>query len=116
VWLAPEVIRQETYTEKADVYSFAVICYELLTKKQYFHDTGFFAQIEEKVKAGRRPSLPPQQTMPEFVQLIQNCWANEASRRPYMAAVVVTLEEMMAKYFPEAWAKSNAPAATEDST
>ena len=32
-WSAPEVIRKESYSEKADVYSYGVIIYELLTGK-----------------------------------------------------------------------------------
>ena len=32
-WSAPEVIRQDIYTEKADVYSFGVIIFELLARE-----------------------------------------------------------------------------------
>lgn len=31
-WMAPEVLASEKYTETADVYSFAVVCWELLSR------------------------------------------------------------------------------------
>jgi serine/threonine protein kinase len=31
VWMAPEILRQEEYTEKIDVYSFGILMYELVT-------------------------------------------------------------------------------------
>jgi serine/threonine protein kinase len=30
-WMAPEILRQEPYTEAADVYSYGVIIWEMLT-------------------------------------------------------------------------------------
>lgn len=34
VWLAPEIMRNQEYTTKADVYSMGIILWELLTKQQ----------------------------------------------------------------------------------
>lgn len=31
-WMAPEVLASEKYAEPADVYSFAIVCWELLTR------------------------------------------------------------------------------------
>ena len=39
-WTAPEVIRHENYTTKADVYSFSIIIYELLSGKIPYVDIG----------------------------------------------------------------------------
>ena len=30
-WTAPEIIRQEAYTEKADVYSYGIVLWEIIT-------------------------------------------------------------------------------------
>jgi len=50
VWLAPEVIEQKPYTEKADVYSLGVIFWELLTKESYFGEIRFMAILEDMVR------------------------------------------------------------------
>lgn len=35
-WCAPEVIKGLPYDQRADVYSFGVICWELLTREKYY--------------------------------------------------------------------------------
>jgi serine/threonine protein kinase len=35
-WTAPEVLRNEHYSEKADVYSFAIVVWECLTREDPF--------------------------------------------------------------------------------
>jgi serine/threonine protein kinase len=49
VWLAPEVMENKIYTEKADVYSIGVILWELLTRKAFFGEVSFMSLVEDKV-------------------------------------------------------------------
>lgn len=59
VWLAPEVmLRGVEYGEPADVYSYAVILYELLTNREYFGHMSFMTDIEKAILSGQRPVLP----------------------------------------------------------
>jgi Leucine-rich repeat (LRR) protein len=59
VWLAPEVmLRGVEYGEQTDVYSYAVILYELLTGREYFGHMSFMTDIERAVLSGQRPVLP----------------------------------------------------------
>lgn len=102
VWLAPEVMRNEEYTEKADVYSFAVIMYELLTRTQFMGHHSFLSDIENKVILGERPSIPesPECTqVPEWNQLMQSCWDHDAEKRPSFAGVFDSLKAIRDKYF-----------------
>jgi serine/threonine protein kinase len=51
VWLAPEVMENKIYTEKADVYSIGVILWELISRKAFFGEVSFMSQIEDKVRS-----------------------------------------------------------------
>jgi len=79
-WMAPEVFNNKYYTEKADVYSFGVLMYEILTKKQPFHDQPSF-NIAIIVTKGGRPTIP--KDMPKhWVKLMKDCWHEKPSKRP----------------------------------
>lgn len=92
-WRAPEVFYVpdlETaphYKWPADVYSFAMTCYEILTGKTPF-DGIPNTKIYENVMAGERPPLDDV-TMPSpaLKDLIQQCWATEANDRPNFADI-----------------------------
>jgi serine/threonine protein kinase len=93
VWLAPEVMKDRIYTEKADIYSFGVMLYEMLTRKQFFEDERFFSKMEQRIIAGERPELPP--CFPELEQLIRECWASEAELRPSFATITDKITAIM---------------------
>lgn len=97
VWLAPEILEQKPYTEKADVYSLGVIFWELLTKQQYFGEIRFMTVLEDmvrdkllaiafrkhllirlQIKSGNRPPIPDT-CIPAYRQLIERCWAQDPS-------------------------------------
>eukprot|EP01103_Thecamoeba_quadrilineata_P007901 TRINITY_DN17723_c0_g1_i1.p1 TRINITY_DN17723_c0_g1~~TRINITY_DN17723_c0_g1_i1.p1 ORF type:complete len:1221 (-),score=174.69 TRINITY_DN17723_c0_g1_i1:174-3554(-) len=81
IWLAPEVMRNEEYTEKADVYSFGVILWELTTRQDFFGEIEFFFDIQDRVVRGTRPPIP-QECLPGFTELISECWHPEPASRP----------------------------------
>jgi serine/threonine protein kinase len=56
-WTAPEVIRGEKYSESADVYSYGIIMWEMLTRKQPFAGRNFMG-VSLDVLEGRRPQIP----------------------------------------------------------
>jgi len=71
-------MNSEDYDEKADVYSFAVIMYELLTKTEFLGHFSFMSDIERMVVTGQRPDIPtdPDCTkIPEYIKLMADCWS-----------------------------------------
>jgi len=105
-WLAPEVMQKDEPTEKADVYSFGVILWELLVRDDFFGDTQFNNEIEKRVIAGKRPPIPAD-TTPAYSSLIQACWANNPKTRPTFkeikAMLMIVKAEVRLKH-PE-WAE-----------
>jgi hypothetical protein len=95
-WMAPEVINlsvggqegdlhakkeMEKYPFKCDVYSFAMVCYEILTGYEPFHEETSPTIIKQKVLKGERPSLPDH-CPPLLKALIMQCWTQEPKERP----------------------------------
>jgi len=100
VWLAPEVLKNEKYTEKADVYSFGVILWEMVAMQQFFEAEKFMAQLEKKVISGLRPDIPVCHP-PEVADIIRECWQDSAEGRPSFHVIVSRIEVLMNRYFPD---------------
>jgi serine/threonine protein kinase len=96
VWTAPEIMMGQTYTERADVYAYGVMLWELLERKQYFSHVPFNSDLEIRVMAGERSPVT-QDCMPEFEKLIRMCWDQTPSRRPDFPTIVKILELMIKK-------------------
>lgn len=88
-WIAPEVFEQRKYTEKADVYSFGIVLWELLTRRVPFADIHSFS-IPVAVIKGDRPSIP-KDCPSALKKLIRECWQPKASKRPPFNKVIDSL-------------------------
>lgn len=86
-WRAPEVFDQEDnkdtkYTKAADVYSFAMVFFEVLTGKTPFSDVHRM-DLYKEVCRGKRPALPSKAYCPVYLSaFIRRCWATKAEERP----------------------------------
>eukprot|EP01029_Cantina_marsupialis_P010088 TRINITY_DN230763_c0_g1_i1.p1 TRINITY_DN230763_c0_g1~~TRINITY_DN230763_c0_g1_i1.p1 ORF type:complete len:1081 (+),score=288.09 TRINITY_DN230763_c0_g1_i1:73-3315(+) len=80
-WVAPEIFRGENYTEKVDVYSFAIVLWELTCfRKPYVGTYGLELPylVGEK---GVRPHIP--RHIPEALrQLMTRSWDQNPAKRP----------------------------------
>ncbi|KAG7384359.1 hypothetical protein PHYPSEUDO_002766 [Phytophthora pseudosyringae] len=89
-WMAPEVIRHEPYSSKADVYSFAVVLWELLARDIPFKGQTPMQTAMAVAEQRMRPALP-RNTPPKIVELIEHCWNQDPTRRPDFSAIVQVL-------------------------
>jgi serine/threonine protein kinase len=100
-WMASEVGEDEknteTYTNAADVYSFAIVFFEVLTGEVPFDSTPH-TQIHQMVREGVRPMLPPDDYCPEHVSaVIKKCWATRAKDRPQFHEICEMLRQCKAR-------------------
>lgn len=95
-YMAPEVAKADMYNQKADVYSFGIILWELNSYEKPFdgmHREEFYDKV---VHGGYRPELS--RKFPEDLStLIQSCWSSEPDERPNFSEIVETLKAMLAK-------------------
>jgi hypothetical protein len=64
----------------------------------------FLSDIEAMVIAGQRPEIPDTaecSQVPEWNQLMAECWEGDAEKRPTFSDVYARLVDIRNKYFPE---------------
>ncbi|GAB2282891.1 Serine/threonine-protein kinase sty17 [Dionaea muscipula] len=92
-WMAPEVIEHKPYDHKADVFSFGVVLWELLTGElPYAHLTPLQAAVGV-VQKGLRPAIP-NDTHPKLAALVNKCWHQDPAVRPNFSEIIKILQEI----------------------
>eukprot|EP00798_Chlamydomonas_sp_ICE-L_P032475 gene32475-17710_t len=92
-YMAPECFQESTITPKADVYSWAIIMWEMLTQQMPWYGSNNMGIIYNVVYKGLRPELPEDvERCPEdLASLIKDCWQQEAKARPSTGEIVKLL-------------------------
>ena len=75
---APEILRQNPYDNKVDVYSFGIVLWEVWTRDLPFKEIKTVWGIREAVEAGQRPPLPVDAPA-YYAELMQRCWADDST-------------------------------------
>lgn len=96
--MAPEVMLDEKYNGKADVYSFGIVMFQIITDTMPFHEfmqknpkSGIIQFINFVAQDGNRPIFPDDKPVkPALKELIERCWSNNPTERP-------TFEELFNK-------------------
>ncbi|KAI8476817.1 MAG: kinase-like domain-containing protein [Monoraphidium minutum] len=97
MYMSPEVFKEQPYNEKADVFSFAMLMYEVMQRYVMFSAVSIRGDYEElveycgRVAEGYRPPLHTTWP-PSVASVITDCWAQDPAKRPSMGEVVTRLE------------------------
>lgn len=95
-FVAPELIAGEELQAPADVFSFAMVAYEVVSHgKQPFDDEPNVASILFKVAVKRARPERPDGVRDDVWQLIERCWAHEPSDRPTFVEVREELRRIL---------------------
>lgn len=92
-WRAPEILRgvknrdvkPHLFSEKVDVYSYGMTCYEVLTGKIPFEELPMTAY--NVILDGGRPNLP-NHIQPIFKTLLTRCWLSNPFERPSFQDII----------------------------
>ncbi len=99
LWNAPEVLAGKAATPSSDIYSLAIICWEVVARRLPYKDptTGKLKEgFEKRVQAGERETIPSD-CPPELAMVIQACWTPDPAQRPTAGQVAQVLEDLWQK-------------------
>ncbi|VDO94614.1 unnamed protein product [Heligmosomoides polygyrus] len=92
LWVAPEHIRNSSLppTKEGDIYSFAIVCSEIITKKSAWDMENQDYDVDEliyKIKRGGRSPVRPllesdEENNASLMLLVKDCWSEEIDQRP----------------------------------
>lgn len=95
--MAPEVLLKNKYSEKADIFSFGTVLWELFTGKKPYSE-GEYRSLNQAqlmfhiLEKHARPSLAG--LHPALQQLISDCWSLDPRLRPTFNETLVRLRRL----------------------
>ena len=94
-WMAPEVIAGFKYTEKADVFSYGIILWEIATRDPPYYGIDGTEVSLKVVREDMRPTISrPDQYPRPFLDLMEKCWDREPNNRPTFDVIIDELNAM----------------------
>ena len=98
-YMAPEVALEQPYNEKADLYSFAIILWQMAADQLPYEGASRASYLRYACKYGDRPDLNPR--WPQgFKDLLTQCWHQEFRNRPSFDHVIEILDQLLGSIKP----------------
>ncbi|KAH3742599.1 protein serine/threonine kinase [Pelomyxa schiedti] len=96
LYQAPELIENQMYSPSCDIFSYAVLLYELYIEKEPYPNTEFksFFAVTQFILTGQRRPIP--ETCPsDLASLIADCWAQDPLQRPTFQEVETRMQTVL---------------------
>eukprot|EP00817_Percolomonadidae_sp_ATCC50343_P005946 CAMPEP_0117419714 /NCGR_PEP_ID=MMETSP0758-20121206/1214_1 /TAXON_ID=63605 /ORGANISM="Percolomonas cosmopolitus, Strain AE-1 (ATCC 50343)" /LENGTH=346 /DNA_ID=CAMNT_0005200931 /DNA_START=3404 /DNA_END=4442 /DNA_ORIENTATION=+ len=101
VYMAPEIVLGESYTEKCDVFSMGILMFVLLTEDPvpYKIDSGYGVELRVANNPNYRPEIPDRfirsKKWVPYIALMKLCWQADPESRPSFDAIIDELNMML---------------------
>ena len=88
--MAPEVLQNQPYSEKADVYSYGIVLWEILAREPPFAMYKPLQIAQKVVEEAERPPLSkiPDDCPKELIVIMRACWEQNPNNRPNFSDVI----------------------------
>ncbi len=95
LWMAPEVLSGGKYGPSADVYSFAIVLWEIASQAEPWENVQgslIIDRLQALVCAGERPPVDERWPV-HFRDVMVRCWQTDPSARPPFSTALAQLGE-----------------------
>ncbi|KAK4779700.1 hypothetical protein SAY87_015806 [Trapa incisa] len=92
-YMAPEVFKHRRYDKKVDVFSFAMILYEMLEGEPPLSSYEPY-EAAKCIAEGHRPTCQAKGYLPELRELTEQCWSADMNKRPPFLEILKRLEKI----------------------
>ncbi|KAI3812026.1 hypothetical protein L1987_16727 [Smallanthus sonchifolius] len=101
-YMAPEVFKHCKYDKKVDVFSFAMILYQMLEGDPPLSNYEPY-EAAKCAAEGLRPSFKSKNYSPELRELTEHCWDADMNKRPSFLEILKRLEKVKEKMGDHHW-------------
>ncbi|XP_033013123.1 receptor-interacting serine/threonine-protein kinase 2-like isoform X2 [Lacerta agilis] len=107
LYLSPEVLQGGSFSQEDDVYSFGMMCWEILVRQKPLKGKKSLMEALTGVCSGLRPGIEPEfipNSLPhsnKLLQLMVLCWHQEPSYRPHATECSILLREILGTFRKE---------------
>ena len=96
-YMSPETLNHSVYYRQSDVYSFAILAYELFIEKDFTPFSGY-QHIDAITNKKYRPSLEELRNFGEIKEMISRAWDDDWKTRPSMQEICQILQKAKAEF------------------
>ncbi|ELP90339.1 protein kinase, putative, partial [Entamoeba invadens IP1] len=96
VYMAPEILKQQKYKKSADVYSFGITMFEVISWKEPYSKDQFKYpwKIADFVMAGNRLKKPEMMSNEQY-DIISDCWSPQMEKRMTINEAAQRIEKLL---------------------
>lgn len=94
-WISPETLLKRQYSEKSDVWSYGVVCHEIIFQQEPYPDWEA-AFVAAKVLGAERqvPEIPDDEEYPVIADMMRSCFRWQPELRPSFLEICKLLDEV----------------------
>ncbi|XP_047738252.1 flocculation protein FLO11-like [Hyalella azteca] len=93
-WMAPESLYMNIFTHKSDVWSFGILCWEIVTLGATPYPGLTAREVMRQVTEGYRLERPDH-CKPELYRLLATCWQQDLNKRPTFHHLKIELSTLL---------------------
>ncbi|RIA96660.1 kinase-like domain-containing protein [Glomus cerebriforme] len=95
-YIAPEVLKGNEYTSKSDVYSIAMLMWEISSGQPPFNNYEHDYYLAMNIIKGMRPKIVPETPL-KYKSLMKQCWDADPSKRPNTGIIMYLVKDLLNK-------------------